>query len=102
MYIVCVTSKVKPEFRDQYVAATMDNATNTRKEPGNVRFDVLQGEEDKDQFFFYEVYRTKDDFAKHQQMPHYFRWRDAVKEMMLEPRKGVRHTNLFPADSGSW
>jgi quinol monooxygenase YgiN len=102
MYVVCVTSKVKPEFRDAFIKATMDNAANTRKEPGNRRFDVLQAEDDPNQFFFYEAYRTKDDFAKHQQTEHYFRWRDAVKEMMSEPRKGVRHTNLYPDDSGSW
>ncbi len=98
MYVVCVTSKVKPEHREKYVAETLENARNTRKEPGNVRFDVLVSEEDRCQFFFYEAYRSREDFAAHQQTPHYFKWRDAVKDWMAEPRKGVRHDSIFTGE----
>lgn len=46
MYVVAVTVYVKPQFVEPFAAAVLDNATATRKEPGNVRFDVLQAEED--------------------------------------------------------
>ncbi|MFH0801632.1 MAG: putative quinol monooxygenase [bacterium] len=102
MYVVCVTSKVKEEFHEEYLAENLENARNSRKEPGNLRFDVLQAEEDPNQFFFYEVYRSKDDFSIHQQTPHYLKWRDAVKEWMAEPRKGVKHHSLFPVEEEQW
>jgi len=102
MYVVCVTVKVKPGHEDDFIAASRENARGTRQEAGNVRFDVLRGEEDKSQFFLYEAYRTKEDFASHQQTPHYLRWRDAVKDWMAEPRKGVRHTSLVPERAEEW
>jgi len=99
MYVVCVTIHVKPEFVDQFIAATLDNARNTRMlEPGNVRWDFLQAEEDPNRFFLYEAYKAKEDFPKHQQMDHYLRWRALVQDWMAEPRIGIRHHSIVPAD----
>ncbi len=98
MYVVCVTVWVKPEYVDQFIEATKDNHLNTRQEPGNVRFDVLQAEDEPTRFFLYEVYRTKEDFARHQQTPHYLKWRETVADWMAQPRQGVRHYSLFPPD----
>lgn len=99
MYVVCVSVRVKPEAAAEFVAATLDNARNTRAEAGNVRFDVLRQEDDPARFTLYEVYLRKDDFARHQQTEHYLRWKQTVAEMMAEPRVGVRHTSLFFGDS---
>ena len=99
MYVVCVTVSVKPQFVENFKGAILDNARHTRKEPGNVRFDVLQAEEDRFRFFLYEVYHKKEDLARHQQTAHYTRFRDAVIEWQAEPRKGVRYdTVLFYGD----
>ncbi len=98
MYVVCVTVFVKPEGVDAFVGVTRDNHLNTRREPGTLRFDVLRAEEDPTRFFLYEVYRSKDAFAAHQQTPHYLRWREAVAPLMAQPRQGVRHVSLFPSD----
>jgi quinol monooxygenase YgiN len=100
MYLVCVTIKVKPEHADEFVKASLDNASNTRREPGCRRFDVLRAEDDPNRFFFYEAYRTKDDFLAHQQTAHYLRWRDTVNPWMAEPRVGVKHRSLDPPDAG--
>lgn len=102
MYVVCVTSFVKPEFADRFLEESLANARATRGEPGNLRFDVSRAEEEPCRFFFYEVYRSKDAFAAHQQTPHYFKWRDAVKDWMAEPRKGVKHQGVFPAEESGW
>ena len=40
MYVVAVTVHVKPPHVRQFIEAILDNARNTRREPGNVRFDV--------------------------------------------------------------
>src|SRR5436190_21694935 len=99
MYIVSVTVHVKPQFVAQFIPAILDNARNTRKEPGNIRFDVSQGEDDRGRFLLYEVYRSKDDFAAHQKTPHYLRWRDAVADWMAQPRQGVKHRPIFFGDA---
>ena len=78
MYVVAVTVYVKAEFVNRFIEASLVNARNTRKEPGNARFDVSRSEEDPNRFLFYEAYHLKDDFVKHQQTPHYFAWKDAV------------------------
>ena len=99
MYAVCVTVKVKPENAQDFIEATKENARQSRlTEPGNVRFDVLQAEADPAQFFLYEVYREKEDFARHQQTPHYLKWKEAVAPYMAVPRQGVRHASVFPPD----
>ncbi len=98
MYVVAVTVHVKPPFVEQFIDAILDNARNTRREPGNVRFDVLRAEEDPNRFLLYEVYRQKEDFAKHQQTEHYLRFKNGVAEWMAHPRQGVRHTPLFYGD----
>ena len=82
MYVVAVSIHVKPEHVGAFKAATLDNARNTRKEPANVRFDVLQAEDDPNRFLLYEAYRTKDGIAAHQQTAHYARWKEAVTDWM--------------------
>ena len=95
MYVVCVTIFVKSPHEAEFLAASLDNARHTRQEPGNLRFDVLRAEEDPSRFMLYESYRTKEDFAHHQQTPHYARWKQAVADWMREPRQGVRHQSVF-------
>ncbi len=98
MYVVSVTVNVKPSFVEQFVEATLDNARNTRQEPGNVRFDVLQAEEEPTRFLLYEAYRGKDDFTAHQQTEHYLRWKQTVADWMAQPRQGVKHSSIFFGD----
>jgi len=98
MLVVSVTVFVKAEHVAAFKEATLDNARNTRKEPGSVRFDVLQAEEDPNRFLLYEVYRAKEDFARHQQTPHYLRWKQTVADWMAQPRQGIKHRDVFPED----
>jgi len=101
MYIVLVHTHVKPEFLDAFRAASIENARNSILEPGISRFDVIQEVEDQTRFILVEVYRTAEDNAKHKETAHYARWRDTVAEMMAEPRKGIKYSNVFPQD-GDW
>ena len=95
MYVVAVTVFVKPEKRDDFLRATLDNARNTRSEPGNVRFDVLQAEDEPTRFLLYEVYQSKEDFTRHQQTDHYLKWKSAVADWMAQPRQGIKHLSRF-------
>jgi (4S)-4-hydroxy-5-phosphonooxypentane-2,3-dione isomerase len=101
MYAVCVTVRVLQEQTDAFLQATLENARQSRSEPGNVRFDVLQAEAEPSQFFLYEVYRTKDDFSRHQQTSHYLHWKETVSPWMATPRQGVRYLSCFP-EAAAW
>jgi autoinducer 2-degrading protein len=98
MYVVSVTVFVKPPPVQQFIEATLDNARNSRLESGNLRFDVLQVEGEPTRFLLYEAYRTKDDFARHQETEHYLRWKQAVADFMAQPRQGVKHESLMFGD----
>lgn len=98
MYVVAVTIFVKPENVQQFIEATLDNARNTRKEPANLRFDVLRAEDDPTRFLLYEAYADKAGVAAHQATPHYARWKSAVADWMAQPRGRVTHNSLFFGD----
>ncbi|MDX1934408.1 MAG: putative quinol monooxygenase [Capsulimonadales bacterium] len=96
MHIVCVTVKVKPGQGAAFEEIVRRNREATRKEPGNIRFDVLKGanspmEGEPEEYFLFEVYRVREDFTAHQQTPHYLAFRDAAADLMAEPRRGVHY-----------
>lgn len=99
MFVVGVSVHVKEERIEDFKAAILDNARNTRNEPGNVRFDVMQRVDDPARFFLYECYKTPEDFAAHQTTPHYLAWRDKVQDWMADKRVGVKYQSLFPSDA---
>lgn len=87
---------VKAEFREAFLKATEANHLASVKEPGNLRFDVLEDRSDPNKFVLYEAYRSDEDAAAHKQSAHYAIWRDAVAPFMQKPREGIAHTILHP------
>ena len=100
MIVVHVHVRVKPECVDTFRQATTENAAQSIREPGIVRFDVIQQEDDPTRFVLIEVYRTSADPARHKETAHYATWRDTVADMMAEPRSSVKFTNVFPSAAG--
>ncbi len=100
MLIVHVHVHVKAECIDAFRRASLANARQSVQEPGIVRFDVLQQNEDPTRFVLVEVYRTVEDPARHKETAHYETWRDTVADMMAEPRSSVKFGNVFPPDAG--
>jgi (4S)-4-hydroxy-5-phosphonooxypentane-2,3-dione isomerase len=100
MHIVHVFIHVKPDSIEAFKAACVDNASNSIREPGIVRFDVVQQADDPERFVLVEVYLSKEDQPRHRETAHYARWRDTVESMMAEPRYARIYTNVFPDDQG--
>jgi len=101
LFIVHVHVRVKPEHVEDFRGATIKNARNSVREPGVARFDVIQEREDPCRFVLVEVYRNPEAAAAHKETAHYAAWRDAVADMMAEPRRGIKYLNIFP-DAGGW
>lgn len=100
MFIVHVFVHVKPDKVEAFLSATLENANDSIQEAGIARFDVIQQQDDPAHFLLVEVYRTSDDPARHKETAHYKKWRDAVEDMMAEPRKSIKYINIFPDDKG--
>ena len=98
MLVVHVHVHVKPEHVEAFRQATLDNARHSVQEPGIARFDVVQQADDPTRFVLVEAYRSIDATVAHKATAHYARWRDAVAEMMAEPRTAVKFDNVFPPD----
>lgn len=92
--IVYVT--VKEENIDDFISATVKNHEASVKEDGNMRFDILQDENDSTKFVLYEAYESKEKAAKHKETEHYLTWRKTVESFMAEKRKGVPYKAIKP------
>ncbi len=101
MLVIHIHVQVKPECVDAFKQATLANARASLQEPGVVRFDVVQQQDDPARFVFVEVYRDADAAAAHKETAHYPVWRDAVAPMMAAPRQSVKFVNVFPKN-GAW
>jgi quinol monooxygenase YgiN len=95
MTVVHVHVQVKPDDVERFKAATIENATQSVKEPGVDRFDVLQDANNPTRFLLVEIYRTPEAPAAHKATAHYVTWRDVVAGMMAVPRTSEVFSPVF-------
>jgi (4S)-4-hydroxy-5-phosphonooxypentane-2,3-dione isomerase len=100
MLIVHVHVHVKPECVESFKTASLENAHHSLAEPGVARFDIVQQIDDPTRFVLIEAYRSDEAPVRHKETTHYARWRDAVAEMMAEPRRSTKFHNVFPEEAG--
>lgn len=99
MFVVIVQAHVKPEYLDDFITATVNNASNSLHEPGVARFDFYQQAEDPTHFSLIEVYRSDDAPLRHRETTHYILWKDAVESMLVEPRTKITYNIIFPPEA---
>lgn len=102
MIVTIVSVHVKETHIDEFIQATIANHHESVREPGNLRFDVLQNADDPARFTLYEAYASEADAAAHKETDHYKTWRAAVEPWMESPRVGVKHTVIAPAERKAW
>jgi autoinducer 2-degrading protein len=93
---------VKEEYIDQFIEATLENHRASIQEPGNLRFDVLQDDENPAKFTLYEAYESEEAAAAHKKTEHYKKWKEKVADWMDKPREGVKHQIVAPKDKSAW
>lgn len=91
LMIIHVHVHVKPGAESAFLAASLANAEASRKDPGIFQFDLHQQADDPTRFVLIEGYRTPEAPAAHKATVHYAAWRDAVADLMAEPRTSVRY-----------
>jgi autoinducer 2-degrading protein len=95
MYVLCVTIYVKPENINDFLTATKEYASLSRQENGNVRYDILQSDEDEACFVIYEAYKSKQDFSFHRDTPHSISWKQKIEPWMARPRQRIRCNSVI-------
>jgi (4S)-4-hydroxy-5-phosphonooxypentane-2,3-dione isomerase len=100
MHVTLVHVVVKPGREEAFLDATRTNHERSVEEPGNLRFDVLRSHNEPARFVLYEAYLDEEAARAHKETTHYAEWRDAVADLMAEPRAGVRYDGLFPRVEG--
>ena len=98
MHIVHIHIKLKPERIDDFVQATIENATASLQEPGCVRFDLIQDTADPAHVELVEIYRDQASHASHRETAHYNVWAERTADVFAEPRSRTFYRNLFPND----
>jgi autoinducer 2-degrading protein len=96
MYHVIVRMEAKPEKVGALLELATYNSGCSRKEPGNLRFDVLRQNDQPHRFALYEVYRDETAFKAHQQTEHYARWRREIDDLLAAPRTSDKFATVAP------
>ena len=92
MFSLMVQLEVRPEDRDEFLAAITTNAqASVRDEPGCCRFDVTAVEGDDTRFVLYELYDDAEAFEAHKRAPHFAAWRE-VADRVLTSQVNTRGT----------
>jgi len=102
MLVVHVHVRVKPDLIERFKEVSLANARESIKEEGIARFDVVQQLDEPERFVLVEVYRDAEAPARHKETAHYAAWRDAVADMMVEPRYSVKYSDIFPEKDEDW
>jgi len=98
MIVTTVIVYVKPENINDFIEASSKNHEDSIKEPGNVRFDVLQCATEPARFLLYEAYESEEAAAAHKKTEHYLKWREEVADWMAKPRQGIPYKAICPKD----
>jgi autoinducer 2-degrading protein len=84
MFIVLVKVEVKPELADEFKTAILQNAAlSVQRDPGCVRFDVLQQQDDPTRWFFYEVYDKEQAWVDHRHSAHFLAFKEVGDRAIL-------------------
>jgi autoinducer 2-degrading protein len=72
MFVMLVKLTIKPELVDEFKAAILKNAAlSIERDPGCLRFDVLQQADDPTRWVLYEVYDKEKAWVDHRNAAHF-------------------------------
>ena len=100
MHVMMPDLYIKPEYREAYIEAIVHEVKQgLAKEPGILRFDLVQDHEDPNVIHVYAVYRDRAALEFHQQQPYYVEFMQKTMAWWSRPSLVRSGRNLFPADA---
>ena len=73
--------KVRPGKEGELIALLRSLASNSRSEPGNLRWDLWQDQHDETTFIIDELYRDIDSVQAHRATPHFRNYASRINEL---------------------
>ena len=101
MYVVLGIIKVKSAHLAEFVAHVTRHAARSLREPGCVRYDVLQDAEDPATICLYEVFLSEADLQVHHAQDYYREWMAVSRDWRdhsAYSRRVLRPLHLSGAD----
>ena len=85
MHIVLVLVTIRPELREEFERALLHNARESvAKDPGCLRFDVSQGQDEPAKWILYEAYDTPAAHAAHRQSRHFLDYDEVASRAVVD------------------
>jgi (4S)-4-hydroxy-5-phosphonooxypentane-2,3-dione isomerase len=85
MFVVQVSIEARADQRAAFIAATLADAGESRRDPGVLGWAVLQSIEGPNRFLLHEVYASREDGLHHLETAHFKAWRAAIASMIVAP-----------------
>jgi autoinducer 2-degrading protein len=95
MFIAAVHVFIQPERVDDFKEMIRANYEASIQEPGCVRFDVAQSQEDPTAFMLWECYVDEAARDAHRQTPHYLAFKDAFPALQAKDRYSDLYTGVY-------
>jgi (4S)-4-hydroxy-5-phosphonooxypentane-2,3-dione isomerase len=94
MFVLLVKLHVRPELVDEFKAAILTNAElSVQRDPGCLRFDVLQRQDDPTQWYLYEMYDKEQAWVDHRNAPHFLAFME-VGNRAIVAREATKLTGI--------
>ena len=85
MITIIAMFELKPECVDTFKGLAAECIEASRKEEGNVSYNFYAGKEDKNKYFFVEVWKDDDAIASHNASAHFQKFAGAFGPMLAKP-----------------
>ncbi|WP_288243734.1 putative quinol monooxygenase [uncultured Chryseobacterium sp.] len=76
--------KAKEEYRTEVLEVLQNMVKETVKEEANELYTLHQGIENKNQFIFYEIWKSEEGLAEHNQQPYIKAFAELIDEKLEE------------------
>ena len=94
MFVMLVKLEIKPALLDEFTVAILKNAAlSIERDPGCLRFDVLQQADDPTRWVLYEVYDKEQAWVDHRQAPHFLAFME-VGNRAIVTREATKLTGI--------
>jgi autoinducer 2-degrading protein len=90
MYTIVLFNKVLPQYLDDFIANFKVCAEKTNREPGCIRYEVLQDVDDPTAFCLFQVFEDEAAYQAHQDAEHHRVWIQ-LSGSWRDPSARVRH-----------
>ena len=95
-YVLEVELILNDGAMDEFMHVILENAANSRKEPGCLRFDVLRPDDAPNSVVLYEIYVDEGGYNAHRQTAHYAKF-DAARKPLVKSAKRRTYAWSNPA-----